>query len=94
MRRQCETRKMSIFWCAARDFPAVVAAMEAAGFFHAEVLGVEMFLDGPNASPRDAVHILFAGEKFGPSTPRRRPMSANRKRAPNFGRCNWNLWCG
>jgi len=45
------------------DFPAVVAAMEAAGFFHAKVLGVEMFLDGPNASPRDAVHILFAGEK-------------------------------
>ena len=45
------------------DFPAVTAAMEATGFFHAEVLGVEMFLDGPNASPRDAVHILFAGEK-------------------------------
>jgi hypothetical protein len=45
------------------DFPAVIAALEAAGFFHAEVLDVEMFLDGPNASPRDAVHILFAGEK-------------------------------
>jgi Uncharacterised nucleotidyltransferase len=45
------------------DFPKIVATMEAAGFFHAEFIGVEMFLDGPNASPRDAVHLLFAGEK-------------------------------
>ena len=45
------------------DFPKIVATMEAAGFFHAEVIGVEMFLDGPNASPRDAVRLLFAGEK-------------------------------
>ena len=27
---------------------------------------IEVFLDGPNAKPRDAVHVLFAGEKVRP----------------------------
>jgi hypothetical protein len=27
------------------------------------VAGVDLFLDGPDASPRDAVHVVFAGEK-------------------------------
>jgi hypothetical protein len=27
------------------------------------VAAVTMFLDGPDSSPRDAVHVLFAGEK-------------------------------
>ena len=27
---------------------------------------MDMFLDGPDAHPRDAVHILFAGEKVRP----------------------------
>jgi hypothetical protein len=39
------------------------AALEAVGFVFVEAMGVPMFLDGPNASPRDAVHVLFAGEK-------------------------------
>jgi hypothetical protein len=45
------------------DLEAAKAALMAAGFFHHETLGVEMFLDGPQASARDAVHVLFAGEK-------------------------------
>ncbi len=49
------------------DFPAVVAALEGAGFYHAQVLGVESFLDSSEAKVRDAVHILFAGEKVKPS---------------------------
>ena len=28
-----------------------------------------MFLDGPNAKARDAVHVLFAGEKVHPNDP-------------------------
>jgi hypothetical protein len=36
--------------------------LEAAGFVHRRVAGVEMFLDGPNAKARDSVHILLAGE--------------------------------
>ena len=38
-------------------------ALEAAGFQHYELMDVHMFLDGPNGRPRDAVHLLFAGEK-------------------------------
>lgn len=43
--------------------PDATVALEAVGFVFAEVMGVPMFLDGPGASPRDAVHVLFAGEK-------------------------------
>lgn len=45
------------------DLPAVKTALEAAGFQHYELMDVHMFLDGPNGRPRDAVHLLFAGEK-------------------------------
>jgi hypothetical protein len=43
--------------------PAVKAALEGVGFVHYELMDVHMFLDGPNGRPRDAVHLLFAGEK-------------------------------
>jgi hypothetical protein len=45
------------------DLPAVTSAMEIAGFHFRHVRGVDMFLDGPNAKARDAVHLIFAGEK-------------------------------
>ena len=45
------------------DLPAVKAALEGAGFHHYELMDVHMFLDGPDGRPRDAVHLLFAGEK-------------------------------
>jgi len=45
------------------DWPAAVAAMEAAGFVHRRVARIDMFLDGPGSKARDAVHVLFAGEK-------------------------------
>ena len=48
------------------DFEAARSALTAAGFVHQEVLGVELFLDGPQAGPRDALHVLFAGEKVKP----------------------------
>jgi hypothetical protein len=44
------------------DLDRATMALVAAGFVRHEVSGVEMFLDGPDASPRDAVHIIFAGE--------------------------------
>lgn len=49
------------------DFEAVKLALESAGFVHHTVMGVECFLDGPDGRPRDAVHILFAGEKVRPT---------------------------
>jgi hypothetical protein len=45
------------------DLPAAKTAMEAAGWVHCHVMDVDMFLDGANARPSEAVHILFAGEK-------------------------------
>lgn len=45
------------------DFPKAQAAMEAAGFVYRHVRGIDMFLDGGDAKARDAVHVLFAGEK-------------------------------
>ena len=51
------------------DLPAITAALEAAGFVPAEVMDVVCFLDGPDGSPRDAIHLLFAGEKVRDSYP-------------------------
>jgi len=45
------------------DLPAAITAMEAAGFTYRHVAGIDKFLDGPEAKARDAVHVLFAGEK-------------------------------
>jgi hypothetical protein len=45
------------------DLPAAIRAMEAAGFVYRHVKSIDMFLDGPAAKARDAVHVLFAGEK-------------------------------
>jgi len=48
------------------DFEAVKAALENTGFVYRKVVEVDCFLDGPDASPRDAVHIVFANEKVKP----------------------------
>jgi hypothetical protein len=45
------------------DLESAKVAMEAAGFTYRHVKSIDMFLDGPGAKARDAVHILFAGEK-------------------------------
>jgi hypothetical protein len=45
------------------DLPWAIAALEAAGFLHRHAASVDMFLDGPDAKARDAVHVVFAGEK-------------------------------
>lgn len=48
------------------DLEAAKAALATVGFVYRHVKGIDMFLDGPNAKARDAVHILFAGEKVRP----------------------------
>jgi hypothetical protein len=45
------------------DLPVATEALEAEGFVHRHSAGIDMFLDGPDAKARDAVHVLFAGEK-------------------------------
>jgi len=55
------------------DFGAAKAALESAGFVHRHVAGIEVFLDGPAAKPREAVHIVFANEKVRPQEPLANP---------------------
>lgn len=51
------------------DFPRAIEAMEKAGFIYRHVESIDMFLDGPDTKARDAVHVLFAGEKVRPEDP-------------------------
>ncbi len=45
------------------DLEAAKVALAKAGFVFRHVKGIDMFLDGPGAKARDAVHVLFAGER-------------------------------
>jgi hypothetical protein len=56
-----------------QDLPAAIAAMSRAGFRHRHAMGVDMFLDGPEAGARDAVHVVFAAEKVRPDYPAASP---------------------
>jgi hypothetical protein len=51
------------------DLPTARSALEQAGFVYKHTAGLDLFLDGPSAKPRDAVHIVFAGEKVRPDEP-------------------------
>jgi hypothetical protein len=46
-----------------QDLGRAVAALEAVGFRYRRSAGVVMFLDGPEAGARDAVHVVFAGQR-------------------------------
>lgn len=48
------------------DLDAATAALVQAGFVRRNVQGLEMFLDGPGAKTRDAVHVVIAAEKVRP----------------------------
>lgn len=48
------------------DLAAARKALELAGFVYRHAAGMDMFLDGPNAKARDAVHVVFATEKVRP----------------------------
>jgi hypothetical protein len=51
------------------DLEAASRALTNAGFSHRHAAGMDMFLDGPRAKARDAVHIVFASEKVRPEYP-------------------------
>lgn len=44
------------------DLEAAKVALEKGGFVYRQAAGMHLFLDGADASARDAVHIVFAGE--------------------------------
>lgn len=45
------------------DLDAAEQALKLHGFVRRKVAGIEMFLDGAEAKPRDAVHIIISGQK-------------------------------
>lgn len=48
------------------DLERAKTALESAGFVFRHVKSVDLFLDGPDAKARDAIHVIFAGEKVEP----------------------------
>jgi hypothetical protein len=48
------------------DLERAKAALAREGFVFRHVKGVDLFLDGPGAKARDALHVVFAGEKVLP----------------------------
>lgn len=59
------------------DLPALIDVMTAAGFFHRLTAGRDMFVEHPDASARDAVHVLLCGrvERDGDPNPDVEPVA-------------------
>src|SRR5271154_5536805 len=66
------------------DLEAATAALAKAGFVYRHVSGIDMFLDGPQAKARDAVHIVLAGEKVRPQYLEAAPDVSEAEDAPLF----------
>ena len=66
------------------DLDAAKTAMAEAGFVYRRAAGVEMFLDGPGAKARDAVHVVFAGEKVRPEYAAPAPDVSESEQAASF----------
>ena len=66
------------------DLDAAGRAMEAIGFVRRHVSGIDMFLDGPDAKARDAVHVLFAGEKVKPDSAAASPEVSESEKSDRF----------
>ncbi len=45
------------------DLDRAKDALAAAGFVYRLAASIDMFLDGPKAKAREAIHVIFAGEK-------------------------------
>src|SRR3977135_715390 len=48
------------------DVDAAPTALGQVDFVRRHIRGIDLFLDGPKAKARDAVHVVFAGEKVRP----------------------------
>jgi len=66
------------------DLETAKNALAAAGFLYRHVKGVDMFLDGPEAKARDAVHVVFSGEKVRPEYLLPVPDVTDAEQTPEF----------
>ena len=77
------TKDVDLLVCR-RDFDRVVAALRAVGFIHRDIVGVDIFLDGPEGSVRSGIHIVFAGEKIRPDYAQTAPEVTESEAGPDF----------
>jgi hypothetical protein len=66
------------------DLPSAIAALAQAGFVHRHAKGLDMFLDGPTAKARDAVHVVFASERVRPDSLTAAPDVADSEETESF----------
>src|SRR5215470_1707998 len=66
------------------DLDAARQALEKAGFIYRHSARVDLFLDGPAAKARDAVHVIFANEKVRPHEPAANPDVTESEPAEQF----------
>jgi len=72
------------------DLARAWAALESAGFVHRRVASsgkagaMDVFLDGPDAKVRDAVHVSWAGEKAVPDAVEATPLLHGTEPGENF----------
>lgn len=66
------------------DLEAAKVALTEAGFVYRHVKGIDMFLDGPKAKARDAVHVIFAGEKVRSGDPAPAPEISESEATPFY----------
>ena len=66
------------------DLEAAKQALAHAGFIYRHAAGIDIFLDGPGAKARDALHILYAGEKVRPESLLPAPDVTESEATPTF----------
>lgn len=66
------------------DLPPATVALASAGFIYRHTAGVDLFLDGPGGKARDAIHVVFAGEKVRPDYPEPAPDVSQSEDAAEF----------
>lgn len=67
-----------------KDMESAKAAMAAVGFVHAEVAGVDLFIEGEGGKPSEGVHVIFAEEKVKVSDAVPAPTVGESQRGPKY----------
>ena len=67
-----------------RDLPHLIEAMIQAGFHHRLTAGLNMFVEDPDGSARDAIHVVLTGEIVKPDDFEPNPDIEPMTRANNF----------
>jgi hypothetical protein len=66
------------------DLEAIKVALSDVGFVYLHSSGLDLFLDGPDAKARDAVHLIYSGEMVRPGEALPIPDVAESEMAESF----------